>query len=147
MTANRWLHLRHPQGFSEELLERFQAGCRIWRAYVEALLTDWRYTPNAGSAAAPRFVICDPELSADRRVATLPLGGEQTLGSRARIENQSCFLLRAYLPSEFKCDLEEGLTEDDLAGRRVTNWRKPVVPLSVWKDGEQYVEAFGPIEE
>jgi hypothetical protein len=79
MPPNRWLHLRRREGFTPEAFERFRAHCRVVRAYVEAVLENWSHFE---SYPAPRYEFYEPELSADRRIATLPLGGEQTLGTR-----------------------------------------------------------------
>ena len=66
----------------------------------------------------------DPELSAHRRIATLPLGGECTVGSRACFEDGCSRLLWQFYPLEFLVPLEEGVTEglDPAQGPR-TNWR------------------------
>ena len=119
---NRWMRLRHPYGFTDELFAQFCALCRIFRAYVEASLAETRCFP-VGPA---RYVFFEPELSADRRVASLPLSGTSTLGSRHGFEDMSSFMLWHRFPLGFREQLEEGLTEDIGDGRGLqTNWRKP----------------------
>jgi len=124
---NRWMRLRHPNGFTDELFAQFCAHCRIFRAYVEAALDEARCFP-LGPAS---YVFFEPELSADRRVASLPLGGTSTLGSRHSFENMSSFMLWHRLPLTFRERLEEGLTEDIGDGRGLqTNWREPT--RAIW---------------
>lgn len=53
MPPNRWLHLRNPAGFTPEAFERFRAHCRVFRAYVEAVLKDWHHFERSGSGTAP----------------------------------------------------------------------------------------------
>jgi hypothetical protein len=129
MEATRWLRLRHPKGFSPEMFERFRSGCVLWDAYVQ---TSIRERERLGATdGAPCYVCFSPELSPDRRVASLPVGGHQTLGSRARFENGASYLLREFFPFEFGKDLEEGLTEDLGGGQGLqTSWRRPVELLS-----------------
>ena len=124
---NRWLHLRHPQGFSDERFEQFRAHCRVWRAHVAAVLENWARLPLAagGRGSPPNYKFFEPKLSADRTTVSLPLGGASTIGSRALIENACSRLLWQYFPIEFLRDLEEGLTETiDPARGPQTNWRR-----------------------
>lgn len=123
MKPNRCLHLRHPEGFSDTMFERFEAGCELWDVFVQQSLSRWaRFGSPFGDAS---YVCLPAELSDDRRVATLPLVSHSTLGSRARFEDAGAALLREFLPFEFALRLEEGLTEDIGDGRgMVTSWRK-----------------------
>ena len=124
MDPNRWLHLRHSSGFSEPEFERFEAHCRVFEAYVSTLLKNWREI-GAGNYDAPRYEFGAPELSADRKIATLPVGGTSTVGSRDVIENMSSQFLWRFFPVAFRRDLDEGITEDIGSGRGFeTNWRK-----------------------
>lgn len=127
---NRWLHLRHPRGFTDERFEQFCAHCRTWIAYVRELLTNWSLL-GPGRGLAPAYQFFEPELSQDRLTATLPLGGEQNLGSRALIEDGCSRLLWQFFPLDFIVDLEEGLTEtlDRTAGPQ-THWRRVLSPAS-----------------
>jgi hypothetical protein len=124
---DRWLHLRHPSGFSAEQFALFVAHAAIFRAYAEALLQNWQSLPfNAGHPSVS-YVFFPPTLSTDRLVASLPLGGARTLGTRARIENLSSYMLWQFFQPEFLKDLEEGVTETiDSSAGPCTNWR----PLS-----------------
>ena len=107
---NRWLHLRHPQGFTDEDFERFRAHCEVWQAYVSAVLANWSLlVTNTGQA--PNYIFFEPELSPDRKIATLPVGGDSNLGSRSMFENGASRMLSEYFPWDFKQQLEEGLTE------------------------------------
>lgn len=123
----RWLHVRHRGGFTDEQWSSFQAHCRYFEACANALLTSW---VDLGKGDRPlEYLYFPPELSEDRTVATLPLGGDQTLGSRAAIENGHaellwCYLLRC-MPIEDFVKLEEGLTEPHLTdpSKLGTNWR------------------------
>ena len=121
MAPNRWLHLRHPRGFSPDDFELFKAQCRVFRAYVEAVLTNWSYFEKY---PAPRYVFFEPELSSDARVAS-PLGGEQTIGSTATFENLTAWMLSWRFPIAFRQELEEGLTEPDPSDPQAmaTSWR------------------------
>jgi hypothetical protein len=123
--ANRWLHVRHPRGFTPEQFDCFKAHCRVWQAYVEAVLREWEHFRDY---PAPRYEFFEPTLSADRRVATLPVGGEWVLGTRAEFENAGSRLLWERFPLEFQLELEEGITEPDFADatRSITNWRRPL---------------------
>jgi hypothetical protein len=120
VSPERWMRLRHPDGFAPERFDEFCALCRIFRAYVEASLAE----PAIFDFGSPSYVFFEPELSADRTIASLPLGGQPTVGSRAHFENGSSWMLWHLLPVAFRAELEEGLTEDIGNGLR-TNWRKP----------------------
>ena len=110
MSYKRWLHLRHPDGFSPERFEQFHAHCHVMQAYVKSLLANWNKL-GAGTQPPPHYIFYEPELSEDRKIATLPLGGEWTIGSRAIIEDGCSKLLWRFMPISFTIDLEEGLTE------------------------------------
>lgn len=122
--ANRWLHLRHPDGFSPEMFERFRAGCALWEAFVCTSVREWERLGAPDGAV--KYACLPPELSLDRKVATCPLVATSTIGSRAKYENAGSYLLRAFLPPSFHTGLEEGLTEDIGDGRGPqTSWRTP----------------------
>jgi hypothetical protein len=104
---NRWLRLRHPEGFSDDMFARFRAGARVWAAYVAAVLAE-EYRPGD-----VQYQVFEPEISADRTVVSLPIGGTQTLGSRSDFEDVHAYLLSRFMPLEFRRDLEEGITEPD----------------------------------
>lgn len=93
----------------------------MWRGYVETYLAQ-----SFSLVGAPTYVFFEPQLSADRRTATLPLGGEPTVGSRAEFENLHSYLLQRFLPADFRCDVEEGLTEAlSSESQPSTTWRRP----------------------
>jgi len=122
---NRWLHVRLPREFTEEEFERFCAHAELWRDLVEAHLSRWRrlgyeYEP-------PKYEYFPPILSADRRVATLPLGGEFSLGTRATFENGFSHFLWLHFPLTFQLEAEEGITETIASPPPVTNWRPALV--------------------
>jgi len=122
---NRWMHLRHPHGFTEEQYKQFKAHVRVFEAYVRATLENWECLPVVGTHPSPEYEFFEPELSGDHMTVTLPLGGEQTLGSRATFEDGSSNLLWQHMPLDFLLDLEEGLTETtDRSHGPQTNWRR-----------------------
>lgn len=124
MQATRWLRLRHPDGFSDEMFERFHSGCALWDAYVQTSVREWQRL--GAPDGAPHYTCLEPKRSADRKVVTLPLAGSSTLGSRAKYGNAGSYLLRSFLPLDFHLGVEEGLTEDLGDGRGAqTYWRKP----------------------
>jgi hypothetical protein len=127
MAADRWLHLRSSAPWSAEMFDRFRSGCRLWQAHVQAVCRE----PCADLGAAD-YEFFEPVLSGDRLVATLPVGGPWTLGSRSKFENIASYLLREFLPHEFCRDLEEGLTEPDASDptKNSTSWRKPSEPIA-----------------
>ncbi len=123
--TRRILHLRHPEGFSDDMFKRFESGCSLFRALVETTLSEWTSLPDAGAERViGQYQFSAPELSGDRRIVSLPIDGTWTLGSRAAFENASAYLLRAFLPTEFKRHVEEGLTESGTGDTR-THWRRP----------------------
>lgn len=117
---DRWLHLRLPRPFTPVEFAMFQAHAAVFEAYVDATLAAW------GSFGfghdAPQYVFFPPELSADSRVATLPIGGTWTLTSRALFETGAAYLLWQHFPFDLQAAAEEGLTEEH-AGERETHWR------------------------
>jgi hypothetical protein len=123
MQPNRWLRLRHPDGFSDEMFGRFQAGCRVWQTYVQSVLAETFH--QYGDVEYAFFAAT---LSEDRRTASLPVGGRWTLGARSHFENLSSYLLQEFLPLAFREGLEEGLTEPsfDETTRSETSWRRPL---------------------
>lgn len=125
LKPNRWLHLRHPEGFDEQRFSAFQAHCEVWKAYCQAVLREWSALPLM-QGDAPRYVFFDPDISDDRFIVSLPLGGTITLDSRSVLENGASELLWQFFTIEFLLDLEEGITEDHGSGL-VINWRRVLV--------------------
>ena len=125
---NRWLHLRHPNGFDDERFAEFEAHCKMFEAYIQTALSNAHHLSGLKSSIGeppPTYIFFQPELSDDQKVATLPIGGNNTLGTRANFENGLSWMLSFYMPMDFKEDLEEGITENFGIGES-TNWRKPV---------------------
>ena len=130
MRPNRWLHVRHPEGFDQERFEAFRAHCRVFRAYIESAM---RESSLVGPQGAPQYEFFEPELSIDRKTATLPVGGEQTLGSRHAFENWRSYMLWEWFPVSFIEGIEEGLTEAHPAtGLPTTSWRRPTLRIPAW---------------
>ena len=122
-TPDRWMHLRHPDGFGPEAWQIFQANCRIFAAYVHATLAeadalDLRAAPGHPD---PAYTFHPPTLSPDRAVASLPISGPSTLGTRGRFENASAWMLSDHLLLSFRLRCEEGLTEPKISPQ--TAWR------------------------
>ena len=118
---NRWLHLRHPLGFDDGRFAAFCAHCEVWKRYCEAVLGEWTRLPLM-RGLAPEYLFFEPTLSEDRKTATLPVGGDRTLGSRTILEDSASKFLWEFFPVSFLQDLEEGITEDYGTGT-TTNWR------------------------
>lgn len=117
---DRWLHVRLPRPLTDAEWELFCAETRVFRAYVEATLAVW---PSLGFGhEAPAYRFFAPELSTDRTVATLPLGGAWTLASRALFESGAAYMLWERFPAETQALVEEGLTEEH-DGTPETHWR------------------------
>lgn len=117
---------------------RFQAGCRIWETYVRAVLAE-RHNPVAGL----EYVVGSPEISEDRLIVSLPIGGTRNLWSRSHFENTASYLLREFLPIDFVRDLEEGLTEPEFNApdAMTTSWWSPAELIQKMVAG---VAPFGP---
>lgn len=128
--TRRVLHLRHPDGFSSEMFERFRSGCRLFQIHVETTLSEWQRFPGAGdNQVLGEYVFHPPELSSDGLVASLPIDGASTLGSRNSFENGAAYLLAEFLSPEFKRNMQQGLTES-ATGELLTNWREPLQPIA-----------------
>jgi hypothetical protein len=118
----RIMHIRHRRPFTDVEFAQFAAHCDIFRAFVEAVFRNWAAIRTYHNYPAPRYEFGEPTLSPDRLIASLPIRGEQTLGSRSEIENMSSYMLWQFFAPEFRSDLEEGITEDFGTGMRTT-WR------------------------
>jgi hypothetical protein len=117
---NRWLHVRLPRPLSEAEWTIFEAQARIFARYVAGTLGEW--TALGHDYDPPAYVFFAPELSADRTVATLPIGGGWSVGTRALFENGASFLLWQHFPHELQMEIEEGLSEPH-DGVVETAWR------------------------
>ena len=121
---DRQLHLKHPDGFDDDMFARFKAGCRVWTAYVHAVLAE-----DLHQLGQVEYVVGDPTLSTDRTIATLPISGDWTIGARAHFEDAASPMLYEFLPFHFVIHTHEGLTEDRGDGPQ-TSWRKALKPTS-----------------
>src|SRR5258705_7748212 len=122
---DRWLPLRLPRPFSDVEVEMFRAHTAVFRAYVEASLAAWR--DFGFGHDAPTYVFYPPEISADRRVATLPIGGTWTLTSRALFETGAAYLLWQHFPFDLQAVAQEGLSEEHDGARETHS--PPARPL------------------
>jgi len=95
---------------------------------VSAFLNEPLATESVGAA---RYEFLPPYLSDDRLVATLPVDGFWTLGSRSKFEHLAAHLLWTFLPLEFREQLRVGLTEPDFhdSARSRTDWYDPMEPI------------------
>src|SRR5688572_1170777 len=100
---NRWLHLRHPDGFDDSRFAVFAAQCRVWQAHVNAVLAEGEVLLERPPPTIEHFA---PERSAERTVVTLPVGGEFDHATR-RIELGRAYLLWEWFPPDFCEGLEE----------------------------------------
>ena len=118
--ANRWIHLKLPRAFTPDEFHQFTAHAQIWRRYVEATLEVWSELGHGHPA--PEYEFFFPELSEDGAVATLPVGGDWTLASRALFEVGATYLLWQHFPAALQSEAQEGLTEEH-DGLTETHWR------------------------
>jgi hypothetical protein len=99
--------LRHPDGFPDPEWRSFVAQCRVWRATIEAMVESWDDL-SMGRLAIPRpaYRFAEPELSADRTLATLPLDGELAPAAASALEPGVPAALYHDFPLWFRLDLE-----------------------------------------
>ena len=106
MAADRWYYLRHPEGFSDDLFSCVVSGLAAWQADVEARVRHWHHSGLGGTP--PEYEWYPAELSADRLMVTIPVGGKGTYGSYHLFEETPPKDLWRYLPGWFVIDLESG---------------------------------------
>jgi hypothetical protein len=106
MAANRWYYLRHPEGFSAELFECVISGLALWRTDIEARLRHWTQLGVGG--VVPQYEWYAAELSDDKKLITIPVGGDGSYGSYHLLEETVPEMFRRYLPPWFVVDLETG---------------------------------------
>jgi hypothetical protein len=88
----------------------------MYRARVQALLENWEHLAPTKGTPIPSIEFFRPELSADERIASLPLRMEGvTLGSRSLLQ-EAARDLYVFLPIAFKLDVEMGVTEPSAQG-------------------------------
>ena len=122
MAANRWFHLRHPEGFDDTFFQTFRAECRIWRAYIEAVLEGWDYlSPGRSGIPKPVYEFGEAMLEEDGKVVTFSIGGEVSYGALKFFEDEFPQQLYMDFPLWFRLDLEFG-RRDLLGWSPVTRW-------------------------
>jgi hypothetical protein len=109
---DRVLHVRQPAGFTAEALDVFRASAEIFKAHATKLLEVWHRLPNKHDHPKITYDFGPPALSDDGTIASLPISGEWTLGTRSEIEIGSAILLWRWMPYEFIDGLDQGRTED-----------------------------------
>jgi len=126
LAPNRWMRLRRPVAFTPQEFDCFCAHTSAFAAYAGTWLQNWNRIPSHAKHPSIVYIFFPPELSRDRLVVSLPIGGESTLSTRAALENGSSFMLWQFLPVQSMAGLEEGLTETiDRVKGPTTNWRLP----------------------
>lgn len=116
--------LRQPAGFNSETFKIFCADCEVFAAYCRALLKHQRLFGRGPGHPEIEYVFFPAEISEDRTIVSLPIGGNSSLATRSELENTASFMLWQHLPMAFMEGLEEGLREN-LSGTLSTSWRLP----------------------
>jgi hypothetical protein len=99
--------LRHPDGFPETEWRSFVAQCRVWRATIDATLANWDDLSMGRLAIAkPTYQWTEPELSADRTLASWSVDGELSAGAAAALEPSVPDALHHDFPLWFRLELE-----------------------------------------
>jgi hypothetical protein len=112
--VNRRFLLRHRDGFPEAQFRSFVAQCRVWRATIEATVAHWDdLSMGRLGIPRPRYQFGEPELSADRTLAILPLGGELAPAARSVLEPDVPEALHHDFPLWFRLALEVARSDDD----------------------------------
>jgi hypothetical protein len=126
LAPNRWMRLRRAVPFPQEEFDCFCAHALAFAAYASTWLQNWSRIPAHSKHPSVEYAFFPPEVSQDRLVVSLPIGGASTLSTRAALENGSSYMLWQFLPTKSMEGLEEGLTETiDPAKGPVTSWRLP----------------------
>lgn len=145
LAPNRWMHVRRADGFTDELFDVFVAGSEVLVAHANALLSVWHRLPSNADHPRINYTFYKPYLSADRKTATLPIGGSQTLGTRAAIENGLSYLLWEHIPGRFMEGIDEGLTETiDSSKGPQTFWRAPATGIAFMNADPELRKYLGP---
>ena len=123
---NRWMRLRRPGGFTAADFDCFSAHSEAFVAYAQSWLKNWHRKPGETDSARVEYVFFRPEISEDKTVVSLPIGGQTVIGTRAALENGSSYMLWQFLPANCMEGLEEGFTETSSATEgEQTHWRQP----------------------
>jgi hypothetical protein len=126
-----WFRVRHDAPFSEAAYAAFRAGCAIFQARIEATLENWAQIPSLSNLPKPKIAFLEPELSADRRVMSLPIHVEgQTIGSRSLLQTAAAAELHLHLPPPVLLEVEVGVTEPgfDASSQWRHDWWDPWRP-------------------
>jgi len=125
MAPDRWYYLKHPSGFTPDLIDCVRSGWQMWKADVEATIRHWRHTALSRSQS-PDYEFYEPEMSDDGLVVTIPVGGAGSYGSYHLFEETIPGSFHRYLPQWFLVDLERG--RKDTAGWFPELSWSPLVP-------------------
>jgi hypothetical protein len=128
---NRWMRLRRPAGFTDKDFDCFSAHTEAFVAYAQSWLKNWHRQPRATKSPRFEYIFFPPEISTDKTVVSLLIGGMTSVSTRAALEDGSSFMLWQFLSMNCMDGLEEGITEtiDPRFGER-TNWRRPFTAIS-----------------
>ncbi len=91
------MHVRRTTPFTEAHWLTFQASARVFAAFADAFLADASALIGDGHPTL-KYNFFPAEISEDRTLMSLPIGGERTLGSRHKLENSFSYLLWLQLP-------------------------------------------------
>ena len=123
---NRWMRLRQPAGFTPADFDCFCAHTEAFVSYSRSWLQNWHRVPGRTDHPKVEYLFFPPEMSQDRQVLSLPIGGASTLSTRAALENGSSYMLWQFMPAQCMEGLEEGFTEALASTESAqTNWRLP----------------------
>ncbi len=121
MQSTRWFYLRHADGFDTDSFLCVEAGFHIWAARVKATIEVWEKVPDQRSVPRPAYEFGPVELSTDRTIVTMSLGGEPGYMGMKLFEDEFPWEFTYYLPMWFRIDLEAG-RRDTLGWFPQTNW-------------------------
>jgi hypothetical protein len=102
----RFFRLRHPKGFSNELVDMITARYRAWCDAVHARVTHW---PLLGikNTPAPDYIFGDLVLSADRKLLSVRIEGDPgSYGALKLFEDGVPEELTLNIPVEMLMDVE-----------------------------------------
>jgi hypothetical protein len=123
---DRWLHIRQPAGFSEEMFRVFCASAEVFVAHASALLRVYKQLPRRSAHSDVQYTFHAPELSSDKTVASLRISGANTVATRSDIEIGCCYILWQFFPTSFMSGLEQGRTEEGN-----TQWWQPWSSIAI----------------
>lgn len=106
---NRWLFLRHPEGFDDQMLETFRASCKVWQAKIEAILEGWDHLSPYHKMLKPSYEFFPIEVDDEGKIVRLPLGGNLSYGAAKTFEDAFPSELFEFFPMWFQLDLDWGM--------------------------------------